>query len=87
MLGSKIFFRFNERFIKNCNEESDEVYLEKLKELHNDSPFLPKRIKIQKVEKFVANLLVIHIRSFKKALNYKLVSKKDHKVIKFNQKA
>ena len=56
--------QFNEDFIKNYNEESDngyflEVdvqYLEKLHELYNDLPFLPERMKIEKVEKLVANL-------------------------------
>ena len=51
-------------FIKNYNEESDEGYflevdvqcLEKFYELHNDLSFLPERIKIEKVEKLVANL-------------------------------
>ena len=40
--------KFNEDFIKNCNEESNEryflevdvQYIEKLHELHNDLPFL-----------------------------------------------
>ena len=31
-------------------------YIEKLHELHNDLPFLPERIKIEKVKKLVANL-------------------------------
>ena len=31
-------------------------YLEKLLEVHNDLPFLPERIKIEKVEKLVTNL-------------------------------
>ena len=56
--------QFNEDFIKNYNEESDEgyflevdvQYLEKLHELHNDLPFLPERMKIEKVEKLVTNL-------------------------------
>ena len=56
--------QFNEDFIKNYNEESDEgyflevdvQYLEKLHELHNDLPFVPERIKIEKVEKLVSNL-------------------------------
>ena len=56
--------QFNEDFIKNYNEESDELYflevdvqyLEKLHELHNDLPFLPERMKIEKVEKLVATL-------------------------------
>ena len=49
-------------------------------------------MKIQKVEKLVANLndkteYVIGIRNLKQALNYGLVFKKLHKVIKFNQHA
>ena len=48
--------QFNEDFIKNYNEESDEGYFlevdiqypEKLRELHNDLPFLPERMKIEK---------------------------------------
>ena len=70
--------QFNKDFIESCNEESDEgyflevdvQYLEKLYELHNDLPFLPERMKIEKVEKLVANLhdkteYVIHIRNLK----------------------
>ena len=53
--------QFNKDFMKNYNEESDEgyflkvdvQYLVKLHELHNDLIFLPERIKIEKVEKFV----------------------------------
>ena len=49
-------------------------------------------MKIQKVEKLVANLndkteYVIGIRNLKQALNHGLVFKKLHKVIKFNQHA
>ena len=78
--------QFNEDFIKSYNKESDEGYflevdvhyLEKLHELHNDLPFLPERMKIEKVEKLVANLhdkteYVIHIRNLKQALNHGLV--------------
>ena len=92
--------QFNEDFIKNYNEESDEGYfleadvqnLEKLHELHNHLPFLPERIKIEKVEKLVINLrnkaeYVIHTRNLKQALNHRLVLKKVHRVIKFNQNA
>ena len=92
--------QFNEDFIKNYNEESDEgyflevdvQYLEKLHELHNDLPFLAERMKIEKVENLVAHLhdeveYVIHIRNLKQALNQGLVFKKVHKVIKFNQNA
>ena len=49
-------------------------------------------MKIEKVEKLVANLhdktdYVIHIRNVKQALNQGLVLKKVHRVIKFNQNA
>ena len=49
-------------------------------------------MKIEKVEKLVANLhdkteYVIHIRNLKQALNHRLVLKKVHRVIKFNQNA
>ena len=48
--------QFNEDFIKNYNEESDEgyflkvdvQYLEKLHELQNDLQFLPERMKTEK---------------------------------------
>ena len=75
--------QFNKDFIKNYNEESDDIdvqYPEKLHELHNDLPFLPERMKIEKVKKLVANLhdkteYVIHIRNFKQTLNHGLVLK------------
>ena len=86
--------QFNENFIKNYNEESDEgyfldvdvQYLEKLHELHNDLPFLPETTKIEKVEKLVANLhdkteYVIHITNLKQALNLGLVLQKVNRVI------
>ena len=93
--------QFNENFIKNYNEESDEgyflefdvQYLEKLHELPNDLPFLPERMKIEKLKKLGANLhdkteYVIHIRSLKQALNLGLAFKKFFsRVIKFNQNA
>ena len=49
-------------------------------------------MKIEKVEKLVTNLhdkteYVIHIKTLKQALNHRLVLKKDHRMIKFNQKA
>ena len=55
--------KFNEDFIKNYNEKSEEGYFlevdaqypEKLHELYNDLPFLPERRKIAKVQKLVTN--------------------------------
>ena len=53
-------------------------------------PFLPEQIKIEKVEKLIANLRdktehVIHIRTLKQALTHELVLKKVGRVIKFKQ--
>ena len=80
--------QFNENFVKNYNEESDEGYFlevdvqypEKLHETHNDLPFLLERMKIEKVEKLVTNLHdktehVVHIRNLKQGLNYGLILK------------
>ena len=63
-------------------------YLEKLLEVHNDLPFLPERIKIEKVEKLVAILYdyktgqVIPTRNLKQTLNHRLVLKKVHDWLK-----
>ena len=54
-------FQFDEDFIKTYNEERGEgyflkvdvQYLEKLYELHNNLPFLPERMKIEKEKKLV----------------------------------
>ena len=55
-----------------------------------DKPFLPERMKIEKVEKLVANLhekteYVIHKGNLKKALNHRLVFKKVHRVSNFKK--
>ena len=57
--------QFHEDFIKNYSEEGHEGYFleveihypETLLELHNGLPFLPERMKIEKVE----NLLLIYM--------------------------
>ena len=54
-------FQFNEDFIKSYNDESDERYFlevniqnpENLHNIHNDLPFSPERMKIEKVEKLL----------------------------------
>ena len=59
----------------------DVKYLEKLYEVRNDLPFLPGRMKFEKVEKLLANShekneYVIHIRNLKQALYHVLVLEK-----------
>ena len=73
--------KFNEDFIKNYDEESDEGYIlevdveysKNLHDLHSDLPFLPERMKINKSNKLVCNLYdknnyVIHIRFIKTSI-------------------
>ena len=56
--------KFDEKFIKIYNEESDEEYFleidiqyqKKLPNVYNDLAFLSEKIKIEKIEKPVANL-------------------------------
>ena len=92
--------KVNEDLMKNYNEGSDEryffeadvEYIEKLHGFHNDLPFLPERMKIEKVEKILANLhdktkYVIQIRNLKQSLNHGLVFTKVQRVIKLNQNA
>ena len=81
--------QFRKDLIENCNDDCNEGYFlevnvqysEKLHDLHNDLPFLPEGMKIEKVEKLVPNLhdkkeYLIHIRYLKQALNHELVLKK-----------
>ena len=92
--------RFNEDFIKNYNENSDTGYFlevdveypKKLFSSHKDLPFLPERMKLEKLEKLVCSIedkekYAIHIRALKQALNHGLILKRVHRVIQFNQEA
>ena len=61
-------------------------------EFHNNLPFLPEIMKIEKVTKLVSNLRdktehVIHIKYLKQTSNDGLIMKKGHGRIKNNQKA
>ena len=90
----------NEDFVKSYSDESDEGYFlevdvqcpENLHNLHNGLHFFSKGMKIEKVDKLIANVYdkeeyVIRIKNLKQASSYGLVMKKFHRVIKFNQKA
>ena len=78
--------QFNEDFIKDYDENSDEgqflevdvEFLKNLFSLHNDLPFLTKRNKMKKFNKLVCNVHdkenhVVHIRALKQALNHGLI--------------
>ena len=73
--------KFNERFIKDYDENSNKGYFlevdvkypKNLFSLHNDLPFLPERNKIKKCDKLVCNIhdkekYVVHISSFKTSI-------------------
>ena len=62
--------------------EVDVQYLEKLRDFHNDLPFLSERMKIKKVEKLVAishdkTEYVIHISNLNQALKTEKKEKSD----------
>ena len=92
--------KFNEDFTKKHDENSntgyflevDVEYPKNLFDSHKDLPFLPKRKKVEKVEKLIYSIedkekYVIHIRALKQALNHGLVLRKVHRIIQFKQKA
>ena len=73
-VGKSKLSRFNERFIKKYNENSDLGYFlevdidhpKKLFNLHKDLPFLPERRKVNKCEKLICSIAdkekyVVHI--------------------------
>ena len=90
---------FTSDFIKNYDSHSDMgyifyvdiIYPKELYQLHKDLPFLPDRMKVNKVDKLIARVhdktnFVIHIYALKQALNHDLL-KKVHAVISFNHAA
>ena len=77
-------FQFHEHFIKTYNQESDEGYFlevdvqypEKLHEFHNDFPFLPEKMTIEKIEKLIVNLYIdmnTDLRKRKQKMNLKKI--------------
>ena len=89
---------FAKDFIKSYDEGGDIGYMlvvdveysKNLHMLHSDLPFLPDRMKVNKVNKLVCNLndkenYSIHILALKQALNHGLELKRVHSVISFRQ--
>ena len=92
--------KFDEKFIKNYDENSDKGYIlevdveypENLHKLHSDLPFLPERMKINKCSKLCCTVqnkekYVVHRRALKQALNHGLKLAKVHRIIQFDQEA
>ena len=92
--------KVNEDFIKNYDEDSEKGYIfevdvkypKNLHDLHSDLPLIAERMKINKCNKLVCNLLdennyVVHIRSLKQALGHGLILKKVNRVIQLHKKA
>lgn len=90
--------RFNAENMKKCKEETDKGYVFEidaectkiLQRQHCALLFMPEKMMINKCEKLVCNMYdkenyVITSESKKQALNCRLISKKIHKVIAFNQ--
>ena len=83
---TKKLSKFNEDFMKKCDEdcnkgyslEVDVEYPKTLFNSHKDLPFLPERKKVEKIEKLICSKedkekYVIHIRALNQALNHGLV--------------
>ena len=99
-LNKKNISKFNEEFLKNYDEDSHKGYIlvvdvkfsKTSHDSHSDLPFLHERMKSNKCDKLVCNLLdknnyVVHMRILKQALYHGLMLKKIHRVIQFDQKA
>ena len=89
-IDEKLVKSYNKNSSKGYILEVDVDYPSKLHKLHSDMPFLPERMKIDKIKKLVRNLhdkknYVVHISVLKQALDHGL--RKVHRVIEFNQKA
>ena len=72
--------------------EVDVCYPKELHDSHNDLPFMCERMKINGVEKLIANLYdkkryVINIRALDQALKHGLVLERIHRAIEFKQSA
>ena len=93
----KKLFEFDERFIKNYDENNDKGYIleidveypKQLFNIHKDLSILAERKKLKNCKNLVCNIHhkenhVVHIRALKQALNHELILKKVHKVIQFN---
>ena len=91
---------FTEDFIKSYDEEGDVGYLlvvdieypKTLRMLHSDLPFLPDRMKVNKVKKLVCNVTdkenySVHIVVLQQALNHGLKLIRVHSIISFRQEA
>ena len=96
----KNLLEFNEKFIKNYDENGDKGYVlevdveypKSLHKLHSDLRFLPERMKINKCSKLTCTVqnkenCVIHRRALKQVLDNGLILKKVHRVIEFRQEA
>ena len=102
VLNGKKIDKFNEKFIKSYDTDSDKGYIlevdiefpKNLRILHGDLPFSAERKKIKKSNKLFYKInindkenYVVNIRALKQALNNGLILKKVDKIIQFNQEA
>ena len=92
----RLYRRHNKKYNENDDYgtilEVDVDYPKHLRKLHSDLPFLPERMKINKVDNLICNLQnkrndVVHIAALKQALDHGLIFKKVHRVSKFKQEA
>ena len=93
--GARELKRTIDMMVRNSNRgvgyvlEVDVKYPRELHDLHNDLPFMCKKIRVSGVEKLVPNLhdkkkYVIHVKAWKQAFDHGLVLEKIHRVLMNN---
>ena len=83
---------YNDNSSRGYILEVDVSYPKYLQNIQSDILFLPERMKIDKCRKNLCNIYgknsyVIHIKALKKVLEHRLILKKFHRVMEFNQEA
>ena len=97
----KNMFKFNEKSIKNYDEDSDKGYIlevdveysKRLPHFHSNAPFLPKKWRLKNLISlfliFMIKRSMLHIQElwqkYKVGINHGLILNKIHRVIQFNQ--
>ena len=77
---------------KGCILEVDLEYPKELHDIHNEYPLAPERLKVNKVDKLIPNLMnkkkyVVHYKNLKQYLDLGLIVTKIHRGVKFNEHA
>ena len=92
--------RLTQNFEQNYDDGRDKEYIfqvdvgcpKRLQKIYSDLTYLYERKKIEKSQRLICNMYdnknyIVHIKTLKLALYYRLILEKLHRVIKLNQEA